>query len=479
MAQFQGFCGGTYTGRALAIDGERAINFYPERMESQGAVEKTQYALFSKPGLQQFATFPNADSVQALWSENGRLFAVAGGVFYEVLPDGSHTGYGSVGTGRVQMCASQSQVLILATNKGYIFDLILKTLTQITATGFPAGASKCGFSDGYFVVLEPASQVFAISALNDGTQWDALDFGDAEGEPGNVVSFIVDHRQMWFLCTTHGEVYYNSGNANFPYARLEGAFMEQGTSAIDSPAKCDNTIFWLGGNRDGAGIVWRANGYTPQRVSNHAIEALIESFGDISDATAYCYQEGGHTFYRLDFPSANEGLGATLLYDVASGFWHERTYLVNGIEQADLARCHAYCFGLHIVGDYQSGTLYIQSMSYNTDAGAPIRRLRAAPDISDGGLFRFYSELRLLMQVGMGLDGTGQGTDPQIILQCSNDGGFTWGNERSKSCGKIGQFKKLVRWKQLGRSQNRCFRIIITEPIFVAIISADLDSSNG
>lgn len=68
------------------------------------------------------------------------------------------------------------------------------------------------------------------------------------------------------------------------------------------------------------------------------------------------------------------------------------------------------------------------------------------------------------------------GLDPQIILQCSNDGGETWGPEKQASLGKLGNYRALPRWRQLGRSNNRCFRVICSEPVQVAIISADLDA---
>lgn len=424
------------------------------------------------------------NSVLALTEINGRLFAIGASgpnsYFFEVRADGSMTNYGGPlpGDRRPQMCASQTEILILLAGIGYVFNLTANTLSRITAAAFPIGAVKAGFLDGYFLVLEPNSQVFAISALNDGTSWDALDFGDVEGEPGNIVTFVIAHRQIWFLGNNHGEIYYNSGNANFPIVRLEGAFMEQGAGAIDSAVKIDNTIVWLGANGDGGGMVWRANGYTPQRVSTYAIEALIESYGGIADATAYPYQESGHTFYVLHFPSANNGLGATLVYDVGEQLWHERGSWDStlGAYRADLARCHASAFGMHLVGDYRSGTIYSQSMDIYSDAGSPIRRLRSAPALAKGGLFSFYGEMRLLMDVGVGLDGGATpGSDPQMILQVSDDGGKTWSNERPVSMGKLGNFRRLVRWRRLGRSNNRCFRVICSEPVRVAIVSAELD----
>lgn len=477
MAPFAGFIGPSYTGRAMAADAERSINLYLEKVESQTGATKSEFVLLSKPGLSVFCNLPSAASVLASFQSNGRAFAIAGGQLYELFAGGTYTNRGAVGNGTTQMDANQKQLFIVAGNNGFIFDLTSNTLSQITAAGWIPGSQIAGNIDGYFICYEPNSQQFIISGLNDGTSWDALDYGDAEGETGNLVGAIADHRQLWLMCTDHAEVYYDSGDSNFAFSRLEGAFMETGLIAPASLKRCDNTIFWLGGDEKGAGIVWRANGYTPQRISNHALEAAIQSYPAIADATAYVYQDGGHTFYCLHFPSANNGQGWTWAYDCATETWHERAYWSNGQYIGDLARTHCFAFGQHLAGDWRSGNIYVMSQSVYTDNGAPIRRLRSAPDLANGGRWTFYTELRLLMQVGVGLDGgVTPGSNPQIILQVSNDGGFTWGNERSVSMGQLGQYSTLVRWRQLGRSQNRAFRVVVSEPVFVALVSADLDA---
>jgi|SRR5579884_68833 len=476
--RFEGFIGGSGSALSLQADAERAVNFYVERIDSPTGRTKSDRILLSRPGLSLFCSLP-APSVQALCAINGRAFAAAGGQFFELLAGGNYTAYsGYLGSGRVQLCASQTQILILAPAGGYIFDLAASTLAPITAAGFPVGATKAAFIDGYFIVLEPHSQSFAISALNDGTQWDALDFGTAEGEAGDVVTLLADHRQLWLLANTHGEVYYDSGNANFPFSRLEGAFFEQGCAAIDSVVNIDNTILWLGQNRDGAAIVWRANGYTPLRVSTHAFESQVSQYPTLSDATAYCYQENGHTFYRLDFPSAHSGRGATWVYDIATGLWHERSWwnAQQGLAYADLARTHCFAFGEHLVGDYASGNVYIQSMRYATDNGAPIRRLRRAPALAHGGRRLFFRELRVLAETGVGLDGgLVPGSDPQLVLRWSNDGGKTFSSDVSRSLGPLGQYQTILRWPHLGSSFNRVFEVECAEPVFVALISAELD----
>lgn len=417
MPPFTGFIGPSYQGRALAADAERSVNFFVERIESPGGATKSNFVMLSKPGLELFvdlsvAIESSVNAVRALAELNGRSFAVAAAgpnsLFFELHANGSATQYGAnlPGDARPQLCVGQTQILVLLAGNGYIFDQAANTLTRIGDEDFPPGATKAAFLDGYFIVLEPNSQTFAISAYKDGTSWDALDFASVEGEPGNTVSLFQDHRLLWFFGNNHTEVYIDSGNADFPFTRYDSGLMEQGTSAIDSVARFDNALVWLGRNEDGANVVWRTNGFAPQRISTHAVETALSAYDDTSDAMAYTYQEGGHTFYVMHFPSARNGAGATWVYDAATGFWHERGWwdAELGDYRADLARCHCYAFGKHLVGDYRSGAIYEQSMDYYTDAGTPIRRVRAAPDLANGGKRMFYSELRLLMEAGVGLD---------------------------------------------------------------------------
>jgi hypothetical protein len=459
-----------------------------------------QYALIIPQNL---PSVPAAtDAIPALAALNNRVFAIAregpANLFFELHRDGTATKYGALaGDRRPQMKVSQTQVMVLSGGLGYIFDLRANTFTPITDPDFPTGATKVDFLDGYFVVLEPNSQAFALSGLNDGLSWDALDFGDAEGQPGNTVSMVVDHRQIWFLGTNHGEIYYDLGASDFPIKRLEGAFMETGSAAIDGAFACDNTIFWLGTNDAGGVEAYRANGYQPLRISTHPIEKLIASFGDISDASGYPYKENGHLIARWDFPSARGGDGASLCYDVSSGFWHERFFwnARRGVEMGDLGRCHCYAWGKHLAGSWRSGEIYEQSMDYATDAGALIKRLRASPDLANGGRWTRYPELRILADVGVGLDGrgfvpyatpipdggapaAGAGVDPQLILELSDDGGETWsvGSTQSKSMGRMGQTQTLIRYQRLGRSNNRAVRVTCSEPVPAALLECDFDA---
>jgi hypothetical protein len=409
VAPYSGFIGAGYTNASLASDGERTVNWMLERVESKTGATVSDWIFVRTPGYRLWATLPTLP-VQCEYQLNGRAFAVSGGVLYEVFAGGTFVSRGAIAqpdANGVQMIGGQANLLIVSAGLGFSFQFVSNTLAPVVADGWPVGATGAGFIDGYFIVLEANSQVFAISGLNDPTSWNALDFGDSEGRAGNVLAMIAQRQQLWLMSTDHGEIYYDSGAANFPFARLTGAEWEQGIAAPRSLAIADNTVVWLGGNTDGAGVLYRMNGYTPQRISNFAIEQAWAKYPTLADATAYVMQWGGHLLYRIDFPSANSGLGATWVYDFSTQEFFEWLAWDIGASTYRMhpGSTHMYAFGLHLLGDRASGNLYQLDQAALTDNGANIRRMRTAPNLTDEECMVEYDEFKLDMSVGVGAVG--------------------------------------------------------------------------
>jgi hypothetical protein len=229
-----------------------------------------------------------------------------------------------------------------------------------------------------------------------------------------------------------------------------------------------------GPERDGGGIVWRLNGYTPQRVSTDAIEYAIASYADISDAVAYAYQQEGHTFYVLTFPTGN----ATWVYDAATQLWHQRAYLdpATGTLGRHRSNCHMYYAGLHIVGDCKTGDLYALDLDYYYD-GAATRCRRSAPRRTSPGRITAGScttACRSTFETGVGLN-SGQGADPVALLDWSDDGGHTWSNQHAAHGQDRPVYRTRVRWNRLGRARDRVYRMTITDPVKRVIIGAALN----
>jgi hypothetical protein len=331
------------------------------------------------------------------------------------------------------------------------------------------------YLDGYFVFIEPSSQRVWVTALNDPTSIDPLDFASAEGDPDGLVSSIVDHSQVWLFGTSSVEVWYNSGNADFPLQRIEGAFNEIGCAATFSVAKLDNSLYWLGQDARGQGIIYRANGYTGQRVSTHAVEWQIQQYDDLSDAVAYTYQQDGHSFYVLNFPSAN----ATWVYDVATQAWHERAGWINGSFVRHRGNCQTFFNQTITLGDYQNGNIYAFDMEVYADYDRVqkwLRTWRALPTGQNNLKRTVQHTLQLDCETGVGLV-SGQGSDPQVMLRWSDDAGHTWSNEHWSGMGAIGQYGRRVFWRRLGMTtklRDRVYEASGTDPVKVTIVGAEL-----
>lgn len=463
------FVGAAYESRSTNLDSQRCVNLYPERDESgQG---KSVAALYGTPGTRLLVTLPGTGGIRGQHTPaTGDMIAVQGNKVYRVSSAWVATECGTLltTTGPVSIADNGQSAMIVDGPYGYVLSLSGNTTAQITSDAF-YGADRVKYLDNYFILNRPDTQTFYITELGT-TTLDALDFASAEGAPDLLVSLHVDHRELWLFGDTSVEVFFNTGNADFPFERTGNAFIQHGCAAPQSIASMDNTIYWLGKDERGSGTVWLANGYNPQRVSTHALENAIQGYETISDAIAYTYQQEGHSFYVLTFPTASK----TWVYDAATLLWHERAYRNTTTAALERHRSNAYCFfgGEHVVGDWENGNLYALDLDYFSDNGDPMPAIRATGHAADPDYrWMIWDSLQVDMETGVGLQ-TGQGSNPQAMLDWSDDGGHTWSNEHTKSMGAVGKYKARVRWTRLGRSRDRVYRLTITDPVKRVILGA-------
>jgi hypothetical protein len=466
--------GSAYVTRSVNAADNRMVNLFPEIIPEGG---KEPAFLNRAPAL-KFLASVGTGPVRGLWvlkADPTRAFVVSGNEFYEIDTNYTATLRGTVsGLGTVSMADNGNQIFIAANPKGYIFNTSTNVFAEITDPDFP-GAVTVGYLNSYFVFNPPNSQKFYITQLLDGTQIDPLDFASAEGSSDGLVSLIVDHRELWLFGTDSVEVWYDAGTADFPLVRIQGAFNELGCAAAYSVAKLDNGLFWLGSDARGQGIVYRANGYTGQRISTHAVEWQIQQYGNISDAIAYTYQQDGHSFYVLIFPSAN----TTWVYDVATQAWHERAGFSNGDFVRHRSNCQMAYNNEVIVGDYENGNIYAFDLNVFADNGQPqkwLRSWRALPTGQNNLKRTTQHSMQLDCETGVGLN-NGQGEDPQLMLRWSDDGGHTWSNEHWTSGGKIGVYQRRAIWRRLGMTlklRDRVYEVSGTDPVKISIMGAEL-----
>jgi Phage stabilisation protein len=467
--------GSTYVARSVNAADSVMINLFPEIVPEGG---KEPAFLQRCPGL-KFQQFVGTGPIRGLWVSQtypDNFYVASGNQFYKLTSlNGTPVRLGAIsGTGPVSIADNGTQLFIACGIKGYIYNQSTNVFAEITDPDFP-GAETVTYLDGYFVFNEPDSQKIWITQLLDGESIDPLDFASAEGSPDGVVGVLADHRELWIFGTDTTEVWYNSGVSDFPLSPIQGAFNEIGCASAFSVAKLDNSIFWLGSDPRGRGIVYRADGYRGVRVSTHAVEWQIQQYPRIDDAVAYSYQQDGHGFYVLNFPSADR----TWVYDASTKAWHERAGWKNSEFTRHRSNCQCNYQGNIVIGDYQNGNIYTFDLDTYADNGQIQRWLRSWRALSTGqnNLNRTAQHhLQLDLETGVGLN-LGQGSDPEVMLRWSDDGGHTWSNEHWVKVGKIGQYGKRAIWRRLGMTEkirDRVYEVSMTDPVKTAIMGAEL-----
>jgi hypothetical protein len=470
--KFDGFVGPTYTMDALTFDCQRSVNLFP--IISETGTSKSVAALVSAPGYSQFATAGGGPVRGARTAASGRAFVVSGSELYEVNTGGTTTLRGTLLTAitRISMAENGTQLMIVDGTYGYIFNMGSNSFAQITDIHFPQ-CSTVTFQDGYFIVPQNNTPKFYISALYDGLSWDALDFSSADANPDNLVSAISDNGMLWLHGEISTEVFQNTGAAAFPFERVPGAIIQTGCASAQSIVSLDNSLFWLGVDNLGRGVVWRSSGLSITRVSTNAIEKIISETSELQGSYGYAYHEHGHAFYCLNV----QNLKTTLVFDVSTNLWHERTFedTTTNETQQHRGSCHFFFNQKNMIGDRVDGLIYQQSVDLYSYNGEPIHRERISPHVSSEKKNLPFSVLELDIETGVGLQ-SGQGSNPQIMMRYSDDGGRTWSNERWTTIGAIGKYKTRVRWTRCGSARDRVFKVKYTDPTQFQINDAYLNN---
>lgn len=458
----------SYRAESLAVSAQRCVNFFAEKQPPDA---KTPVALYGAPGIVLFATC-GTGPIRGMDTMGSVLYVVSGERLYSVSSTGAVTDIGGniSGTGVVSMDNNGSELVIVNGTNGYLYSTTLG-FVLITDTDFNA-ADTVTFFDQRFVFDEKGTNRFFISASLDGTSYSASEVASAESRPDNVVAVVLNSQVLYVFGETSIETWQNVGAANFPFERVPGGVIERGLAAPHCTAKEDNTIFFLGEDR----VFYRIDGLTPKRVSTHAIEHEWAGYGTISDAFAFTYDFHGHKWVFVTFPTEN----ATWVYDAATGLWHEReSWDQNGTSLGRwMGNAHAHAYGYSLIGDAFSGRIgYLDHRVY-TEFGNTIRSYAISPPIHADRQRIFMSRFEVDIDAGVGLT-TGQGSDPQIMMRYSDDGGRTWSREMWRDIGAIGKYKTRARWLRLGQFRQRVIEISISDPVQRTIIAAHADLEVG
>jgi len=458
---------GAYTSESLPLSAQTCCNWYPHIPEAPALNTET---LRGTPGLTQAATtgIVITDASRGEKTFKARLYVVNGPTLFRLNEDHSLDNLGQIeSTGPVSMVNNDTQLLILVPGgKGYIFSDDPDTLVDIDTvdTDFRASGDPqyAVFNDGYFVYTTDQKK-FIVSALNDGLNYNALDFGSAESSPDGVVVPFVYKNQLFIGGEFTIEAFSNIGGAEFPYQRT-GLFIEQGVFAPFSPTHTKDSVLFIGGGEGESPAVWALQGNGTQKVSTLPIDQMLSRLTreELQDVTGWSYGQSGHYFVGFRLPNT------TIVYDTTTGRWHERQSRVTLASGAfdvvgSRVRGFATAYGRLYATDSRDGRIGIADTDIYTEYGEVIVRTVSTQPFQNNMEPFFIPYLEATFESGVG---NAEYPDPQIRLQVSRDGGKTFSDERSRPLGKIGEFNRRAIWRRNGRSSRfDVFKLTISDPV--------------
>lgn len=444
-------------GRYGADGAVRLVNCYPE---SRGKAGKIAMPLYASDGLSSFSTLTGGGRARGVLVVGASLWVVSGRLLFRVDLSGTATVIGGIpGDGPCYMAQNQKAPIpqIMIVTEGLRFLVNAGALTSITDTDLVAPNSVV-FLNQRFVVTSATGR-FQWSSLSEGTTWDPLDFATAEYGPDGLVRAFVRRGELLLIGAKTIEPWYapeGAADSADAFARA-GTVIERGCANGATVAMVEETVVLVAEDL----TVRSLEGYQAKRISNHAVERSIRDTSDRNAMLAWSYSKDGHSFYVL------QGDDFTWIYDAATGEWHERESY--GLERWQ-AQYYADFGGMHIVGDYTEGRLgRISETAYDEYGDNLVMSQRipinAYPNkIELNGFF-------LDAIPGAGLNSSDEHvSNPKAMIRASKNGGKTFGSERQRPIGRIGEYSAQVRANSFGTSNEDGF--VIETSMSAAVIRA-------
>ena len=481
--------GGYYQARSLIANAQRCVNLFPEKNPDDAPFP---YTLYPTSGLTLLTQAAGSMWRGLYFTSTGVLIGVLDNKVYSISSSWTLTQLGVIGTTTGPVSIYENGIYVVigdGSASGWtvlLSGLVFAPLSDPTGTF--VGTTSVDFLDTYLLFNQPGTRNF-YSSLSNEIAFDPLFIAAKTTQPDLLQKLLVVHKEFLLIGQRTTEVWYDAGNANFPFASVPGVFLEVGTSAQWSPAKHDLNGFWLGQARDGMALVIMYNGYAVKSISTPAISNQIGKYSVTADAQGFCFREAAHVFYVLTFPTADK----TWTYDMTEGFWHERVSLdpATGSEHRWRVNCVTQAYGVLVGGDFANGKLYQIDQNNPTEDGLPIIRRRGLPHLTNEGKYLVHDRLRLDVETGTSTLPSSAGfpgwwpefgftSSDLIALRWSDDRGRTWqADPRYMPLGAQGQTFTYPQWTQLGTARDRVYELFWTSTGQVALNGAYADITPG
>ncbi len=442
----------SYKHRSARVSQQQMVNCY---LESPPKANDKPPPVVSSFGIEDFSTFGTRIRGGAVI--DGVPYVVSGSSLYQISSTGTATNLGTIGgTGAVDVLGEVGNVLVTNSTSGWVYDG--STVTAIADADFP-GAERACYLDGYAVVIKDG-QVWINQTSHDFTAWNALDFATPEAAPDGLLDEIVSNRLIYLGGVESIEIWENTGNSDFPLERAAGGTIQMGIACAYAFVKAKNMVFFYAID----GSICRIEGTQAVPISTPGVAQAIEGYSD-KTCTTMSWTESDHTMIAWCFA---EG---TWVYDLSTQLWHERKSYGYTRWRPFLA---LRAFNQTLVADFDSNKLGKLTPNVFTEWGDTLRGSCISPSVRSP-----HDKLRLTFQTGVGLI-AGQGSDPQVMLRWSDDGGTTWGPEVWMPLGRMGQYSTLAGWSRLAAkneraNRDRVYEYAISDPVRRTLVEANVE----
>lgn len=442
----------------------RFINCFVEAADDKA---RLKYPVYPFEGFDLFSTLVGGGVCRGMISLGSYGYVVSGANVYKVDSGGQATTIGNFpGTGQVFMARNRKspnpQIALASEGQRYIIEN--DVLTSIADSDLPASQSVT-FNGGFFV-WTTANGRYYISAIDEGTTYDPLDFASAEALADELLCVYSRGREIVLFGSESIEFHALTGAAAFPFEVIQGSTVRNlGLMCKHSVRDLSDIPFFIASD----GTVRQLNGYNPERVSTHDVERAIDRVADKLSIVAMSYQIIGNQFYQISCPEW------TWTYNALTGAWHER----RSYEDVRWKGEHYMLVGgKRVVGDYAEGSLYRLDSDIYDEAGQPLVMTLRPPPVHKYPNPACFDRLFVDCVPGVGLNSDDPAlADPEVMMRFSDDSGKTFSDEMRAPLGAQGAFSTRVTFDQLGQSgeDGRIFEISVSAAVARGFTGAAVD----
>jgi len=408
---------------------------------------KSEFILMGTEGAEYITEV--SDTIYGVFEVKDLLYIATATKLLRIEDDGTFKELGDVEFNSDVTWAWNGLHIMVVAQNGYAYTLSDGTFKDMSIDTDWNDADTVAYMDGYFIFNRTNTGQFFISKLYS-TEIDAIDFATGESAPDDTLAVVVSNRQLWLMGERTLEAWYDSGDADFPFTRINGAVRDIGIANHHSVSNVRDKIIFVGDDFK----VYAIDGYTPTVISTPVIDKVLDK-SDANALRSFTFNNNGHWFYVLHIN--NE---VTFTYDLTTNLWHnrmsvdtERWFIDGAINKLRDNSLFAYA----------DNKLYVLSTDILTEDQNPIRREAITVPLNKGVNMFTLVELQLDAEVA-------QETDAQITLQTSKDGGVTWSNNNYAKFGATGWNEHRIRWQRLGRFRDCIIKIVITDPITIRLL---------